>query len=292
MLISGSQPGAILDKGFELVTCKIHKTIDSEGSTIIIILLFLLNVMLAGGVPRGEVTFEEVSKKIGGSFTTSSQLILGELDKGIELVNVTLELSELLRQGREVFTKDASGGLSVNEGFADDDLDQEESCRAIPNVPTGVPGLHFVKARERQGGQDASDHLHILLGSPGLTVDIGSAEGMQVISSEPAMVVQQVQQVVEGIRIVLGNFKVPTTGGSMVTKESKEGLQASRLNIEVISRVLVERLGGLAVDCQTTAIRVIDDTSDISWNQSKSDSHWRWLRSSRWRWRCVSHVQV
>ena len=126
MLISWSQPGAILDKSFEFVACQVHKTIDSEGSTIVIILLLLLNVTSEGGVPRGEVTFEEVGKKISGSFTTSSQLILSDLDKGIELVNVALELSELLRQGGEMFTKDASGGLSVNERFADDNLDQEE----------------------------------------------------------------------------------------------------------------------------------------------------------------------
>ena len=182
-----------------------------------------------------------------------------------------------------LMTLEKSGGLSVNEGFADDNLDQEGSSRAISNVPGGVPSLHFAKARERQGG--LHDHLHVLLGSSGLVVDIGSAEGMQVFHGEPTMVVQQVKQVVEGIRIVLGNFKVPTTGGSTVTKESKEGLQASRLNVEVISRVLVERLGGLAVDCQTTAIRIVDDTSDISWNQSKRDSCWRCRR-----WRCVSHV--
>ena len=91
-----------------------------------------------------------------------------------------------------MFTKDASGGLSVNKGFADDDLDEEESCRGISNMPGGVPSLHFVKARERQGGQDAGDHLHVLLGSPGLVVDIGGTEGVQVISGESSMVFKQV----------------------------------------------------------------------------------------------------
>ena len=168
-------------------------------------------------------------------------------------------------------TKDSGGGLGVNVRAPNDDLDQEVGRGHVTNVPGVVPHLDLAKARERQGGQDASDHLHVLLGSPGLVVDVGAGESMQVINSESSMVVKQVHEVLERLCQVLRHVQIPTTSGSTMAKKSKKGVQASRVHIEVISRVLIEGFGGLAVDGQASAVRVIDDAGAIPRNQREGN---------------------
>jgi len=43
------------------------------------------------------------------------QMVVLELAKGIELVNVAFQIMQLLRERREMSTNDCDGGLSVNE---------------------------------------------------------------------------------------------------------------------------------------------------------------------------------
>ena len=72
--------------------------------------------------------------------------------------------------------KDASGGLSVNEGLPDDDLDEEGGTWQVIDVPISMPHLDLAKPRESERGQDALDDLDVDLGSTILSIDVGGAE--------------------------------------------------------------------------------------------------------------------
>lgn len=98
LFISGRHPLASFNQGFELVAGKIHEAVHSEWGTIITILLFLLNVTTEIDIRRREITLEQVGQEILSGFTSGQELIFCDLDKGIELVNVTFELLQLVRK--------------------------------------------------------------------------------------------------------------------------------------------------------------------------------------------------
>jgi len=127
LLISRSHPFSSFHQSFELVAGQVHEAVDGEHSAIIIIFLFLFNVTGKGWVFGRQVTFEQICKQVMRCLSTSRQLVLGDFDKGIELINVALDLIQLVRERGEMSTKDSCGCLSVNERFSDDDLNQQVS---------------------------------------------------------------------------------------------------------------------------------------------------------------------
>ena len=150
MFISGGKPFTSFEEGFELVAGTVHETVDSEWDSIIIVFLFLFHVAAEVDISGREITLEKVSQEIMGGFPTSRELVLCDLDEGIELVNVTFELLKLFGKRGEVLTEDSSGGLSVNESFTDNDLDEKRGAREIANVPSGMPDLNLAKSGKSQ----------------------------------------------------------------------------------------------------------------------------------------------
>ena len=150
MFISGGKPFPSFEEGFELVAGTVHETVNCEWDSIITVFLFLFHAATEVDISGRETTLEKVSQEIMGGFPTSRELVLCDLDEGIELVNVTFELLNLFRKRGEVFTEDSSGGLSVNEGFTDNDLDEKRGTRAVASVPIGMPDLNLAKSRKGQ----------------------------------------------------------------------------------------------------------------------------------------------
>ena len=93
-----------------------------------------------------------------------------------------------------MFPKDASGGLSVNEGLPDDDLDEEGGTWQVIDVPVSMPHLDLAKASESERGQDALDDLDVDLGSTILSIDVGGAEEPEVLQGELTMEEGEVSQ--------------------------------------------------------------------------------------------------
>ena len=54
----------------------------------------------------------------------------------------------------------------------------------------------------------------------------------------------------KGLFQVLRDVKIPTTGGASVVDECEEGLEAARVHIAEVSRILKEGPSGLAADEQ------------------------------------------
>ena len=93
-------------------------------------LLISFHVAAEVDISGREITLEKVSKEVMSGFSTSGELVLRDLDKGIELVNVTFEFFQLCREGREVFIQSSTFPPKSDQLLEDSSIRGAAKCSA------------------------------------------------------------------------------------------------------------------------------------------------------------------
>ena len=98
LFISGGKPFSSFQKGFELVACIVHETVDSEDGSIIIVFLFLFHVATEVDISGREITLEKVSQEIKSGSPKSGELVLRDLTKALSWSMSPSNSSSFLRR--------------------------------------------------------------------------------------------------------------------------------------------------------------------------------------------------